>query len=95
MNWPVELAGFITTILWPVTAGRGGDRGCINLIPLPECATFTGAVLSTKVFSDPAVPGPGSALTTWIEPTKRTNQQKLLNQQNLAVYGTWKKEALQ
>lgn len=87
MNWPAVLAGFITTILWP---GRAGGRGCINLIPLPESATFDGAVLSTK-FSGTPVPGPGNALTTWLEPSKSTKRKK--NQQKLAMYTAWGKNS--
>lgn len=70
MTWPAGLAAF-NTILWPGTAAREGGRGCINLILLPESATFDPAVLSTKVFSGAADPDPGTALTTWMEPSNQ------------------------
>lgn len=71
MTWRAGLAAFNITILWPGTAGRGGDKGCINLMSPPVSATFDPVVLSTKVFSGTADPDPATALTTWMEPSNQ------------------------
>lgn len=80
MTWPAGLPACLNTIiLWPGTVERVAVRGCINLIPLPVCATFDPVVLSAKVFSGAADPDPGPTLTTGMEPSNQKQVSEYFN----------------